>query len=98
MLISTLAVAGGPRQGSAKVSRPKPKSTLTANETDLFAAAMDAYLQSHPPPESDTDLDTSPYLEEASDYLYNLCIHSAGLELGGSTWKRKSPSQASPVM
>ena len=97
MLISTLAVAGGARQGRLPraptprkgLSRPKPKSTLTANETDLFTAAMDAYLQSHPPPESDTDLDTSPYLEEASDYLYNLCIHSAGLNLGGSTWKRK---------
>ena len=50
---------------------------------------MDAYLQSHPQPESDTDLNTSPYLEEASDYLYNLCIYSAGLDLGESTWKRK---------
>jgi hypothetical protein len=97
MLISTLAVAGGrgetrsasesphPRKG---LSIPKPKSILTANETDLFAAAMDAYLVSHPPLESDTDLDMSPYLEEASDYLYDLCIYSAGLDLEGSTWKR----------
>ena len=98
MLIATLAVAGGPRQGRLPrappphrgLARPKPKSTLTSDETDLFAAAMDSYLESNPPPElNETDMDDAPYLAEASDYLYNLCLHSAGLDLGGSTWKKK---------
>jgi hypothetical protein len=71
------------------LSRPKPKSTLTSDETDLFAAAMDSYLESNPPPElKETYMDDAPYLTEASDYLYKLCLHSAELELGGSTWKK----------
>ena len=98
MLIATLAVVEGPRQGRLPrappprkvLSRPKPKSTLTSDETDLFAAAMDSYLESNPPPElKETDMDDALYLAEASDYLYKLCLHSAGLELGGSTWKKK---------
>ena len=52
---------------------------------------MNSYLESNPPPElKETDMDDAPYLAEASDYLYKLCLHSAGLELGGSTWKRRN--------
>jgi hypothetical protein len=96
MLIATLAVARGSKQGRLPraspprkgLSRPKPKSTLTSDKTDLFAAAMDSYLESNPPSElKETDMDDAPYLAEASDYLYKLCLHSTRLELGGSTWK-----------
>ena len=90
MLIATLAVAGGGRQGRLSraphrgLSRPKPKSTLTFDETDMFAASMDNYLESNPPPElKETVMDDAPYLAETSDYLCKLCLHSAGLDLGG---------------